>query len=46
MDLNHTRLPVPPPEHLGSHLRLFTSANHVYNISPEFHLFKWDFEKI
>ena len=35
MDLNHTRLPVPPPEHLGVSVTAINIAvvKHVYNIS-------------
>ena len=31
MDLNHTRLPIPPPEHVCCHdrLNLSDSANHI-----------------
>ena len=36
MDLNHTRLPVPPPEHLISCLRCIAVVKHVYNISSIF----------
>ena len=45
MDLNHTRLPVPPPEHFIFASAITRIRDHALNISPDFCFFKWNFGK-